>query len=416
MYIISFLLVIVFFLANAKKNNYLYYLIVGLYLVSFFLQFLVGRSCPYDSVKTVFNILFIYLNMALVVLPWSNLKMSSVSINVSFINNYKRWLYPILYLNYIVSLFVGVVVFLFMPDISNFKANDGYLELYETIPMFSIFFRIAYVIQIFGFLAIPLYFYYTSVGEKKKARKAMIMSLSTLVSAFAFYSRALIFSFSISYVAYYLLMKKTLPIAFNEKFEHIIKRVGIVMIIVFIVLTFIRFSAMDYYGDRIPSNSIIKNPVVYSLVDYASMSHEYGIYCLENYNPENCLNGDYMFMGVNMILNFFKISHWDSKEFLEHANKAFSGNYGQFNGYVATSVCDIGYIWTIVFGLFYYAYIKSIVKRRSISLKNAALLLLFLQLPLNAIFYNYLIGMTFPLLFIIGISILSGNKELKRIR
>jgi len=410
-YILSYILLLLFFLAYAKKSNKLYYFLIALYSISFFLQFLVGRSCPYDTTKTFLNLLFIYCNMALVIIPWSNIKMKDVTINLSFVNNYKRWLYPILYVNYIVSIFVGVVVFLFMPDISNFKANDGYLELYETIPLFSIFFRIAFVIQIFGFLAIPLYFYYISLGDKKKARKALFLSLSTLVSAFAFYSRSLIFSFSISFLAYYFLIKGTLPVSFNARFNKILKKVAVVLIPLFLILTFVRFSAMDYYGDRIPANSYIKDPVLYSIVDYASMSHECGVYCLENYEPEKCLNGAYMFMNVNMILNFFGITHWEADTFKEKADLAFSGNYGLFNGYVASSVCDIGYCWTLIVSLLFSIISISILKRKRISLKSAACLLLLLQLPLNAIFYDYLNAMMFPFLFILGITLISKKSS-----
>lgn len=410
MYILLFLLLIVFLFSFIRKGNRVYDLLVYIYTLSFVLQFLIGRNCPYDTTKTFINLLFIAINIALIFIPWHNVKFQTIVAKKSFVELLRKFLYPILYFNFVINLFIGAIVYIYMPDIANFKANDGYLELYELIPGFSLFFRISFVIQNFGFLAIPIVFYYLNHNETKKAIKAFVLSLSTLIAAFAFYSRALIFSFCISYFAYFLLVRNTVPLKFKEKLTGIVKKWGSLIAVLFLIMTFVRFTAMDYYGERIPKNSFIKNPVLYSLIDYASSCHENGVYCLENYKAENCMNGDYMLMTVKMILNYFHLASWDSEDFREEADKAFSGNYGLFNGYVASTVCDIGYFGTFLLSFFFFIYVNSKTRLRRVTLFDAVILVLLLQIPLNVIFYNYLYTMVFQFLFVIAVATLSKLK------
>ena len=147
-----------------------------------------------------------------------------------------------------------IIILIFIPDISYFKAAGGFVDLYEQIPYFANMFRYAFISQNLGYLAIPI----------------------------SFYSRAQIFTFILVFIIYFFLVKKTLPLNFQRKTYSILKKVSFLMISLFLTITFVRFSAMDYYGDRIPEESIIKDPIVFSLFDYASQGYSNGLNQLEN--------------------------------------------------------------------------------------------------------------------------------------
>lgn len=390
-----------------RRDNKLYQLLVFIHLGSFLSQFLIGRNCPFNTITTYLNIVFLSFNMFLVLQPWSKIDIKSIHTSPLFVKRIESFLYPLLYCNWFMSVFIGVVVYVFMPDIREFKAAKNYVQLYDTIPGFALLFRTASVIWNFGMLAIPLVFYYASKGITTKAIKAGVLSLSTLVYSFANYSRAGIVSYTLSFVAYYFLLSSSLSDPFKVKFNKILKRTSVFLIAGFLIMTFIRFTSMTYYGDRIPKNSIIKDPIVYSIVDYISQSNENGLYCMELYKSENCLNGESFFYTPILILSTFNIIQgWDFAEFMERADKAYSDIYIMFNGYVASCVCDFGYWNTIFINLFVFIYLTYVLRRKSISLSTCLYLLLLLQLPLNSIYYNALSSTIIPYLFVLVLSFL----------
>ncbi len=377
------------------------------------MQFLVGRDCPYDTLKTFFNILFVWFNIFLILYPWRTFSFSRVKESIVFVRTMKKCLYPVLYINWFIAIIVGLVIYILMPDVSEFKANDGYLDLYEQVPGFALLLRTGFIIQNMGLLGIPIVFYYASRGRNKDAVKAGILSASTLFYSFATYSRAGIVSFAITFLAYYFLIKKTLPSNFNRKFEKFVKKTGLVLIVGFSVMTFVRFSAMTYYGDRIPKNSIIKDPIVFSIVDYVSQSNNNGLICLENYTSEKCLYGESFFMNELLVLNSFGIIHWDKEAFRERAEKAYSGLFIMFNGYVASSVIEFGYVFTLLFDFFLCVYICRALRKKGLSVKTSYYLVMLLQIPLNSIYYNSLSSMIFPFILVFFASKLSSIRALK---
>lgn len=407
LYFLFFLTLFCFF----RRNNGLFLLLVLLHLISFVLQFFVGHNCPFSTSITFYNILFICSNMLMVLIPWSKIDFVELYANTRFIKRLEAFLYPLLFCNWAISLFIGIVVYIFVPEIKDFKGGKQYIQLYDTIPGFALLFRAGSIVWNFGLIAIPLVFYYASKGLSRKALIAGVLSLSSLVYSFANYSRAGIVTFALSYLAYYLLVKSTLPEEFRLKFDKLLKKAGVILIVGFLTMTFIRFSSMGHYGDRIPTNSIVRDPVLYSIVDYISQSHENGLYCMELYKTENCLNGESFFYLPILILSSFNIIQgWDVDSFMVRAERAYSGNYIWFNGYVASGVCDFGYFFTFLFDLFVFLYLTVVLRRERVSLPSCLYLLLLLQLPLNSIYYNALSSVIFPFLFILIMTILYNRK------
>jgi hypothetical protein len=159
---------------------------------------------------------------------------------------------------------------------------------------------------------------------------------------------------------------------------------------------------MDYYGDRIPQNSIIKDPIIYSLFDYASQSYSNGLYQLEVYTEDKSLKGEQFFRDIYQILNFFGIVNWDVKESQELIDKAYDYDGGAFNGYTTPLVFNFGYILTLLISLCYFIVVKIRLQNKQVkSLKSMFLLILLLFIPTVSIFYTGYAILLFPL-FLLG--------------
>lgn len=398
-FIILFSLLMLF----VRKDNVTYIILILLTFITFFTQFLVGRTFEYKSYKTIFNVSFICINIYLIIKPWSYANILRVEdLNVNFFVFFKKILYKFLFINLFLNLLILILVLIFLPDISAFKAESAYLNLYDQIPYFANIFRYAYTTQSLGYLAIPIFYYYLGNLEKKEALYAFLFSSSSLLSGFAFYSRAQIFTYTLLFIIYFFLIKKSLPKFIQVKVLKLIRYSSVCIVILFLFITYIRFSAMDYYGDRIPQDSIVKDPIIYSLFDYASQSYSNGLYQLEVYNDEKSLNGEQFFRDVYQVLNFFGILNWDAKDSQEHIDRAYNYDGGAFNGYTAPLVFNFGYITTLLISLIYFISIKLRIKNKKVkSLKSMYLLILMLVIPIVSIFYTGYALLLFPIVFLV---------------
>lgn len=385
-----------------KKHKKAFLILVSLQILSLLAQPLAGISSSYDSNITLLNVLFVNLNLFLIIAPWSFSNFSFIKANsVNFILFFQKNLYRILFVNLTLNLLLLIIILVYIPDIASFKSQGGFYDLYEQIPYFSTIFRYAYVSQNLGYLAIPLLFYYVSQKNYKKSKMALIYASSSLVSGFAFYSRAQIFTFVVVLLAYFYLVKITLPLKSQLKISSRLKVGSLVIISLFLVITFVRFTAMDYYGDRIPEKSIIKDPVLYSLADYAGQGYSNGIDKLEVYSEFLNLGGEQLFRDIYQILNYVGIMDWDVESSKEKISKSYNYDGGAFNGYTAYLVYNIGYFLTFLISLTYFLIIKSkLYSRTTISLESLFVLVLLLIIPVVSIFYSGYALLYFPFLFI----------------
>jgi oligosaccharide repeat unit polymerase len=378
-------------------------ILIMLQVLSIFTQFLVARHSKYESITTFWNILFINLNIFLIILPWSSFKINNIFLkNKNKFQFFKKILYKFLFIHILINTVLLVIILIFIPDISDFKAAGAFVDLYEQIPYFANVFRYAFISQNLGYLAIPICFYHLGKSEVKKSRTALIYASSSLLSGFAFYSRAQIFTFTVVFIVYFFLVKRTLPLNFQRKTSSILKKVSFLLISLFLIITVVRFSAMDYYGDRIPEESIIKDPIVYSLVDYVSQGYSNGINQLENYSKKKNLKGEQMFRDVYQVLNFFGILTWDAENYQDRVDKAYNYDSGAFHAYTSHLVFNFGYVLTLLISLIYYFFISFKLKNRSdISMETMYVLTLLLIIPIVSIFYSGFGLLYFPLLFLL---------------
>jgi oligosaccharide repeat unit polymerase len=398
-----FIFLILYLLIFVRKDNIAYIILISLPLVTFSFQFFVGRSFDFKSYKTILNVLFICLNMLLIIKPWSHANIFRIENNtIDYFYFFKKILYILLSVNLFLNLVILILVLIYLPDIAAFKAESAYLNLYDQIPYFANIFRYAYTTQNTGYLAIPIFYFYLKNQDKKESIFAFLLSSSSLLSGFAFYSRAQIFTYTLIFIIYFYLIKKTLPSFIQFKVSKFIRYSFLTIVFLFLVITYSRFSAMDYYGDRIPQNSVIKDPIIYSLFDYASQSYSNGLYQLDRFNKSYGLHGEQFLRDVYQILNFFGLVNWDVKESQELIDAAYDYDGGAFNGYTAPLVFNFGYISTFLISLLYFFIIKSKLKnKKTLSLNSMFFLVLLLFIPTVSIFYSGYAIIMFPIFLLL---------------
>jgi oligosaccharide repeat unit polymerase len=391
-----------------RKENSAFVILLVLFSCSYLFQFLVGRSIEYYGLVSILNMIFIFLNLAFLVNPWKHARIKEIIVkDKTSLKFFKKFLYVVLTVNLIVNAYIMFIVLIFMPDIAEFKAAEGFLKLYEAIPYFGNVFRYAYVSQNFGYLAIPIFFYHLKNREFSKSTIAIVMASSSLLSGVAFYSRAQIFTFCVVFTVYFFLIKGALPILVKKRVYSVLRKVLVLIMSVFIVITVKRFSAMDYYGDRIPNNSVIRNPIVFSLFDYASQGFSNGYDQLAKYHESKNLHGEQLFRDFYQILNFVGILDWNVKESQLMVDTAYGFDGGAFKGYAAQMVYNCGYITTLLVSVLYSLLVSVKLKGKEIVTFLSSLeLILLLFIPVVSIFYMGYQILFLPLLFLYGISLL----------
>jgi oligosaccharide repeat unit polymerase len=313
----------------------------------------------------------------------------------------------------VLNLFILIIVYTYIPNIAEFKAEGAFLKLYDQIPYFANIFRYAYVSQNFGYIAIPIFFYFLSKSDKKSALISLLLSFSSLISGFAFYSRAQIFTFVLVFITYFFLIKSTLPFTIRKLSIRYLKILSLIIIFLFISITIIRFSSMDYYGDRIPVNSFIQNPILYSIFDYASQGFSNGYNQLESYNQSKNLYGEQLLRDLYQMLNFIGLISWDANVSQEKIDFAYNYDGGAFNGYTAQLVYNFGYPISLFISIIYFVTVKFMFYRKNnLFLESNFIIILLLFIPIVSIFYVGYTMLYYPFFFLILTKLLYKIKML----
>lgn len=401
----AFLFLLTFGFLYSRRGNKGYKFLVLVPCTGFCMQYIIGLECNADSLFTLFNILFTCLNIILIHLPWAKVSFTTINVNTKYLLFLNRYLRPLLYFNLFLSAILGITIALLLPSIVDFK-QDGLKELYGTIPYFANAFRYAYTSQYFGYIGIPICLYYLSVREKKQSLKWMIASFSSLVAGIAFYSRANIICYAIEFLVFYLFFQRCLHNDLKRKINILFQRVFCIVAIVFITMSYSRFSKMEYLSDRIPKESLVQDLTSYYLLYYASQGFPYGIESLEKYKPEVCMEGSRSFYNIKQILGFFIGIEFDAESAMEKVENTLGSDlYDKFLGYTSYSVYDIGYCGTLIVSVWFYLFVSQLFrKRENIKLYSLLTSSLLLQVTINSLFYGCFGAILIPYLFIVGLN------------
>lgn len=408
MYVLYILLFsLLFLLLYGKSNRTGYRLLVWLHVISFAIQFFIALWIKYQTALTLFNILFVMLNLYLIISPWSSFKIHDYKSltdgkYLKFLNKFFR---PILFVNLLISLSLGVLIYTVFPSAKEFK-QDGYLELYDSIPYFGNLFRYAYTTQLYGYLAIPIVFSRLSAGDNKNAKWWFFASLSSLASGIAFFSRANILSFVLVFFFFYSNYKYHLPQGLRVTITKAIKYSIAAVVIIFISMSYSRFSKMTYLSERIPQDAVVHDITTYYLLYYGGQSFPYSIKSLEVYTPDKCLYGESFFYNLYQILDFFHVIEWDSAESIEKRTKVLGEMQHLFIGYTAESVYDLGYVGALVTSLLFCILVAKISNSpKNGNIKYLMYTSILIQIPLNSIFYNTIRGAIMTVIFLVFLNL-----------
>jgi hypothetical protein len=129
------------------------------------------------------------------------------------------------------------------------------------------------------------------------------------------------------------------------------------------------------------------------------------MYILNSYNFKT-FNGQISLQPVLSLLGQYSVIDYDASSYSALRQQLWPLHYYTFNGFVAYTIYDLGYVMSIIFTLIYYFMIIRLQpKNNQISLLNLFLIVLLIQLPLLAIFYSAVGGVIIPLLMSIPVFI-----------
>ncbi|MCR5293951.1 MAG: hypothetical protein K6E30_02090 [Lachnospiraceae bacterium] len=402
---------IIILLTRWNAGNNCYKILVLLQMLSFAFAPLVSNRVIFNSFLTYFNVIFSLLNIYLITRPWKYSGFHSITIeNEDFYSFYKKVLYAVLLFTIINNLIVFLCVKIYMPDIALLKAQQGYKKLYDAIPFFGISYRYTAISRNFGFLALPLCVYYINRRLYKEVAKAFILSLSSLFGALGTYSRAQLLTYAMIVICFYFYVKELFHAEINAFIMKMLKYLFVFIVVIFAAVTISRFSSatMNYYGDRIPKDSYITDPVLYSVFEYASSGFTNGVNQLELHESSDILYGEPIVYDLMLMASYFRLTSWNAEDYKVRVMNSYNkeglnpGNgWSSFHGYTCRMVKAVGYFFTLLTSIIYYKYVRIKSSKKTISIKSLSILIFLLLVSINSIYYMDYSAALFPLLFYI---------------
>ena len=395
---------------TTKKPNKCFLVLLGLQLFSSLSHYLVGYPIEFSTLTTFLNLIYIFITEALIILPWREIKHPKIVIkDLRFFYFYKRILFPILKINLVIFTIIWGLVWYFIPDVSALKQDLAFRNLYDSIPYFGFFYRYASITKYLGILAIPYLLYYMQVGDSKRIRESLICSLSVLIIGLATYNRAVMSLYILLLVCSYLLFKDHVNSMLKKKISKWLRIIVIGFVVFFLGISMVRFSSsnMDYYRDEIPKESVLKDPVSFSLLSYFSQGTVNGINFLELYDGQNRIWGKKITYDFDQMLAYFGLKKWDEENVERVVDRTYNvqglssqNKSDNFHGYAADLVANFGYVLALMISVTYFLIIRGSMSRFSrVSFTKCTFLILLLIIPINSIFYMSFSMLVFPIIF-----------------
>ncbi|MGE5351539.1 MAG: O-antigen polymerase [Clostridiales bacterium] len=378
-----------------------------LQIISLFGVFIVGSEINVDSIPKLLNLIVTASILTLVITPWN--KVNNIreiyDDNEQKVRKLTKFLIIISIFTFFVLLATTVLVFSFVDDINKFKYTEGIsTDFYYRLPFNVRAFIISTYLYNFSYFLIPLHFYYLGKHKYRLSTVCFILSLNIVLYGLTFFSRAVFVQYLLLYASCIFLFYNTL----GRKFKKYIKLSLIVLTIVsslyFVSITGQRFENDKFYAEKIPAKSLVQNPTLYSYFDYLSQWYNNNMYVLDTYDFST-FSGQLSLQPIQSLLGQYGIIKYDYFSYVKLRQQLLPLNWYTFNGLVADSIYDFGYIFAFILVFVYrYAINKITPKENKISLLNTFYLVLLIQLPLLSIFYSFVSGIVIPLLLIIPIS------------
>jgi hypothetical protein len=413
LYFIIILLLVIIFSRAIKSVSVVF---IMLQIISLAAALIVGHDYLINSNAKIFNLIYTAAILTLVITPWIRIRniKKVYFFNESKLKDLTNFLLIISLFTFIAFAITAVFVISHIVDINQFKYSSGVSVkfYYSLIPINVKVLILANYLYNLSYFLIPLHFYY--LGKKKYWLSILCFlgSLNIVLFGLTFFSRATIVSYSLIYMSFLVLIFDTFEYQIKRQVKRFVFIIGVLFTIYFIKITQERFASDKFYKKTIPKEAKIKNTVIYSYYDYLSQWYTNNMNLLNSYKGEK-FNGQVSFQPVISLLGQYHIISYNSKDYSKLRKKLWPKNSFSFNGLVAYSVYDFGYILTLVLSIIYYYIVRKLgSKNNEISLLNLFYLVLLIQIPLMAIFYSTTDAILIPLLLFIPIHLYLRTKLL----
>lgn len=399
---IYFLFLFVLFL----KRKSLALVLVVIQVISLVGTFFIGRSVELSTLEDLSRIFITILLLSLIILPWQNYYglREILPINRFRLKITTNILIGINIFVFIVFLTATIIIMTQVTNINEFKYAEGVSTefYYSKLPIPVVFFNISILLYYFSYFMLPLHFYYLHKNRYWLSLLCFVLSLNVILYGLTFFSRAVVVQYLLLYGALLYLLYGTLKKNVQKSIKLSIIILGSISIIYFIDISQRRFEEdhlqAKLYSNTIPADAVIKDPLLFSYLDYTSQGFINGFEVLELYEGKGFGGA----LTLQSVTSFFQ-SPMDNYVATEYRQQLWPRHYSySFNGFTAYAVYDYGIFGSILFCFIYFFIVR---KFRPISgkinLKNLFLLTLLIQIPLMSIFYNQLIGILLAFIVLI---------------
>lgn len=405
---ILFLAYFILLLIICMMNKSVATFFVLIQIVSLIGTLFIGVDYPIDKFLTFFNLMFTAVILTLIILPWIRIRNINKIHHTNEVKLKKLTKYLILIsiIPFILFAVVATFVFLYVDDIEIFKyAEDVSTEFYYSLPINTTALILSSFVYYVSYFLIPLHFYYLSKRRFQLSFWSFLFSLNIILMGLTFFSRAVFVHYILIYIGFLILLYRT----FDSKVRRFINLASIIIGIsftsYFIYITNQRFAENEGYSNLVPKEALIQNPATYSYFDYLSQWYSNNLHVLDNYQFET-FKGQISLQTPLLLLGQYGFIDYPANTLISTRQRLWPQHWYTFNGFVAYSVYDYGYILTIIFcSVYAFVIIRLRPKNNTISIINLFYLVLLIQVPLMAIFYSSVGGMLFPAFFLIPIYI-----------
>ncbi|WP_164126620.1 O-antigen polymerase [Sphingobacterium luzhongxinii] len=375
--------------------------------ISVFGSFLIGNIDYELNFENLLLILYTLFMIVMLISPWK--RFSEIE-GISFPNELKlknvtRILIAINIPVFIIFTVTTIVVMTSVSDINEFKYGEGISTdfYYNNLPFSAFFLNISLILYNSSYFLFPLHFYFLYKRKYKLSLICFVLSLNIVLYGLTFFSRAVIVQYIVMYASFYWILYKLIDHRVNKVIKTIATVIMYLSLTYFISVSVKRFTddsfSTQMYIDNIPNDAIVRDPVIFSYLDYLSQWVGHNFELLKRYDFKT-FNGQLSFQSVLNFLSQFGIIDYDYKVYMKERNDLWPNKYSySFNGYVAYILYDFGLLGSVIFSFLYFFLIwKLRPKDNILDFKNLFLIVLLIQVPPLAIFYSQLGGIMIALI------------------
>ena len=380
-----FFLIYLFFIRKTKSIAILLSLILFISAVA---GILVGNEPQIDSLLDIFNIFYTIVILLIIISPFR--KFGQINeIVLTDIHKINR-LTIVLICAGIVSMIINsyMTYKIWTDGVTNysaFKATEMGADVIYALPISHFFITLASLLSPVSYFLLGLSFYYIYARRLKLAAICFLLSLNMPLQGLTIFSRS-------SSVIFFLLIAAYIVYVF-----HVLSKSQKKSIIIFAVVSFLlvgvfltEISVSRFLDYDVNEQSLISDPILYSVFDYLSQWNKNGIFVMSNYYSfDSLLYGS----GTNTFFPWlFNITGIYSGESLMKIRETIwpSPYTYSFNGLVACLLFDFGYTYTLAFSLLFAFVAKRLSPiKNKVSIEKLIVFGVIVTFPLMAFTGNY---------------------------